>query len=242
MVRERQEARETAAGDVSAATRAGQLLRSTSLGSGLTDEDLTFMFTLLLRHPDAERKIGYGVARITVEQNPRFPSARMFVVYRMDGTRDDFSYRKCLSGEIGVQQQLLTALRLEVHDQIEQFRRRALGEGARFCPHTREPLPGNDPHVHHAFAPFVSIALRFVFLEGGCDHFRLAPDPGGGSRLSDRDQAQRWYAYHAWAARLRLVSKRANTGLLRRQPELDRQIAFCTYCGDAEHDEGTCAA
>ncbi len=231
-----------AAGDMPAAARAQEILRETPPGAGLTGDALTFMFNLLLRHPNAAGKIGYGVARITVEQNPRFPSGKMFVVYRMDGTRDDFSYRKCFSGEIGVQQQLLTALRLEVHDQIEQSRRRALGEGARFCPHTREPLPGNDPHVHHAFAPFVSIALRFMFLEGGCDRLRLAPDPGGGSRLADRDQTQRWCAYHARAARLRLVSQRANTGLLRRQPELDSQIAFCTYCGDTEHDEGTCAA
>ncbi len=238
---ERHEVSETAVGDMPAAARARKILRETPPGAGLTGEDLTFMFTLLLRHPDAERKIGYGVARITVEQNPRFPSGRMFVVYRMDGTHDDFSYRTCLKGQVGAQQQVLTTLRLEVHDQIERFRRRTLTEGARFCPHTREPLPGNDPHVHHAFAPFVSIALRFILLEGGVECFELVPDAGGGSRLADSEQAGRWREYHTRAARLRLVSKRANTGLLRKQPELDSQIAFCTYCGGAAHDEGTCA-
>lgn len=220
--------------------RASGLLRTTPVGAGLTGDDLAFMHGLLLQHPDAVRMIGTGVARITVAVNPRYPSQRMFVVHRLDGSCDDFSYRKCLSGEPGPLRQLHDALRGEISSQMAAVRRRALAQGQRFCPYTREPFSADEPgHVHHAFSPFYRIAADFIGLEGGPEQFPLQPDPGGGRRLDDRDQARRWAAHHARAARLKLVSKTANLSLLAADP--DRPPLFCSVCGDPTH-EGACAA
>lgn len=201
------------------------------------------MFALLLQHPKAEQKLGSGIARITVEQNPRYPTQRQFWVHRMDGTSEHFSYRKCLTGEPSHQSQVLAALRAEVGSQIVAVRHRELSRGVRFCPYTREPLtdPGIEPHVHHAFSPFITIALRFVESHtGGFETIGLEEAAEGGRQLSDRQLASDWCRYHAVAARLRLVSRRANLKVLVEDP--DAPALFCSLCGEATHEGPCCEA
>lgn len=215
--------------------RAKDLLWSTPIGEGLTGDDLAFMFRLLLQHPSCEEKIGAGVARITVERNPRYPSSCGFVVWRIDGSNELFSYRKCLRGEPSHQSQVLAAMRREVDAQIVEVRRREFARGVRFCPYTRDVLtdPESVPHVHHAFSPFYSIAFKFVTYYGGFDRIDVDSAEGGGVRLRNQLVAKNWREYHKAEARLRVISKRANLSVLRTNP--NAEPLFCELCGGARH-------
>ncbi|MGH3793874.1 MAG: DCL family protein [Pseudonocardiaceae bacterium] len=70
-----------------------EVLNPPPLGSKLEGDALAFISDLMLLHPNAEEKIGPGIAAITVRavyQN------RGFWITRTDGTEDNFSIDKCL--------------------------------------------------------------------------------------------------------------------------------------------------
>lgn len=54
----------------------------------------SFLCALLARHPDATGKAGAGIRHFTVE--PAMHGTRCFFLTRVDGTKTDFSYFKCL--------------------------------------------------------------------------------------------------------------------------------------------------
>ena len=57
----------------------------------------TFLKALIKRHPEAEDKIGDGVAGFKVQVNPEGTgNTRCFYVIRRDGTSVDFRFRSCL--------------------------------------------------------------------------------------------------------------------------------------------------
>ena len=56
----------------------------------------SFLCALISRHPRAAEKIGTGLQHFTVELG--LYGARCFYLNRVDGSRTDFSYLKCLRG------------------------------------------------------------------------------------------------------------------------------------------------
>jgi len=66
------------------------------LGEELLQHDQEFMMSLLKKHPSAAKKIGTGVQSIYVDRNKCWPDNRCFHIVRVDGTRTEFSYLKCL--------------------------------------------------------------------------------------------------------------------------------------------------
>lgn len=58
--------------------------------------DHAFLLDLLSMHPRAAEKIGVGVKHFTVEKNKG--GTQSFYIIRVDGSRDDFSFGKCLKG------------------------------------------------------------------------------------------------------------------------------------------------
>jgi hypothetical protein len=58
--------------------------------------DHAFLLALLSKHPDAVKKIGVGVKHFTVEKS--IGGTQCFYITRVDGTREDFSFGKCLKG------------------------------------------------------------------------------------------------------------------------------------------------
>jgi hypothetical protein len=57
-------------------------------------DDHAFVLELLKKHNRAAEKIGAGVKYFTVE--PSTGGTRCFYITRVDGSRDDFSFMKCL--------------------------------------------------------------------------------------------------------------------------------------------------
>lgn len=55
-----------------------------------------FLCDLVARHPRAAEKIGKGIERFTIE--PALFGTLCFYLHRVDGTRTDFSFMKCVRG------------------------------------------------------------------------------------------------------------------------------------------------
>ncbi|KAI6670294.1 hypothetical protein NL676_005179 [Syzygium grande] len=63
----------------------------------LSAEDQSYIIdNVLNHHPDKAAKIGAGIEHLTVSRHSSFPDSRCFYVVSTDGSRIDFSYRKCL--------------------------------------------------------------------------------------------------------------------------------------------------
>lgn len=63
-------------------------------GQEVTGEDFEYLYSLLEKHPRAGEKIGIGIKRIFADWIR--DGARCFWVERIDGTKEDFSIRKCI--------------------------------------------------------------------------------------------------------------------------------------------------
>lgn len=197
--------------------RARSTLRAAELGASLSGEDLAFVLELLGKHRNVAQKVGVGVRSIEVEPVPRWgPAARCFWLTRLDGTRTDFGIESCLSAGNRIQD-IRSALRSEVADQVIAFSRRAFAAGPVTCPITGEALERETSHVDHV-APRTFLALATEWIERiGEGRIQLDGQGDGETvlRLADRGLAEDWRWQHGARAVLRVVSKRANLSLLR---------------------------
>lgn len=201
-------------------------------GERLTDGDATFIRELLAAHPEAEHKVGVGVAGFSVATDAMTRRTRHFVLHRTDGSNTDFSYRKCIYGATE-RRQVLSALRVAVVDQVLAFRRTAFGPSqAITCPVHGDLVPRNGGHVDHVPPDtFVALVARWMASAGGRVDLALAPNQDGqvGTRLHDSATIASWQAYHAAHARLRITCAKANLSL--RGP---RMVVPLTVTGDVE--------
>ncbi|KAK9076715.1 hypothetical protein SSX86_005049 [Deinandra increscens subsp. villosa] len=62
----------------------------------LSQDDKLVVWKALFFHPRKEEKIGIGLYEIKVGHNSAHGNTRCFVVERVDGTTEDFSYHKCI--------------------------------------------------------------------------------------------------------------------------------------------------
>ncbi|CAN8284790.1 unnamed protein product [Cochlearia groenlandica] len=67
-------------------------------GDPVSDGDKTWVLEQILNyHPEKDVKIGSGVDFITVDKHTTFVESRCFFVVSTDGSKQDFSYRKCIN-------------------------------------------------------------------------------------------------------------------------------------------------
>jgi Protein of unknown function (DUF3223) len=73
-----------------------EMLGRYKLGDRVTDEDARDLAPLLERHLEREEKLGSGIDHFEVGWSEK--RTRCFWIIRTDGTRDHFSYRRCIEG------------------------------------------------------------------------------------------------------------------------------------------------
>lgn len=78
------------------ANHASTVLNRAGLGEVLRGSDESFARDLLAHHPEADRKHGAGVCWITVALIPEW-GTRNFLVFREDGSIDNWSIKKCIN-------------------------------------------------------------------------------------------------------------------------------------------------
>jgi hypothetical protein len=183
-------------------------------GMRLNDEDHALIRGLLACHPEANEKIGAGVAYFCVETEAVFGRTRHFVVHRRDGSYADFSFHACIDGgnENGDRTE---ALRRAIQPQIIAFRDRCFARGETLlCPLRAVEITADAYHVDHAApADFQSLVERWL-LEAALvlDDVRVtAPtDNQIVATMTDSAQISGWCSFHQRHARLRLLSPRGN--------------------------------
>lgn len=188
-------------------------------GATVTDANHhRFLDDLLLRHPDAAKKIGCGVIRFEVRQNPEYPRQRGIFLIRTDGTETDFSVFNCITPPT-TRVLALDAMRHAIAPQVIAVAERAFTatQPAR-CALTGVPLASRlEAHVDHAEPTFLQLARTFVDGVGGWDRVEVGSTDGMiGRVMVNEAQREAWCAFHAERARLRVVSIQANLSLLRR--------------------------
>lgn len=184
---------------------AKRLLYADELGEG----GIRFAVALLGSHADRAEKIGEGV--VDVVARPALYGTRCFHAVRVDGSSTDFSYLKCLTPPLPLQN-VTAACRLAVRGQIDAFRRKRM-TGNPFCDLTGLPVHSSEAHVHHAPPMFDQLVLGWLeFCEMTPEEMddELVCGDNVQGLLIPEPLRQDWLNYHGQAARLQYVHPVAN--------------------------------
>ena len=166
-------------------------------------EDFDFMLNVLKQHENYDDKIGMGS---TDYKN------RCFWLERMDGTKTDFSFIKCLSSA-NEHSDYLKACRKAVEYVVINFRDITFANNAIiYCPVLGVQITKNESHVDHYYVPFIKIAKDF-FETLNQPPVILHGDGKIGVEFADKRLERNWIDYHNKYAKLRVISEKANLSL-----------------------------
>ena len=120
-----------------------RLLKSYSPGQEHSESDLSFIIALMEQTEHGMKKIDSGILKIVVEKNPYDYNA--FTIYRPDGSKDDFSYKK-----------IIPSTPRKKHSNHENDVIKAFRDSVR----PRDTASGN--HAHHEGETFDEIYKAFL--------------------------------------------------------------------------------
>ena len=174
-------------------------------------EGWDYLNALIQRHQRYESKRGVGIAAIVIgRNNPN--RAIAFHLEQVDGSDVDISWIHCVKSSAPTpHQKLLSAMRLAIVDQKEQFKQNAKHPEAVCGICLKAIRPSDVTHVDHE-PPFRVLVKEFV-EESGSPSGQFDSDvTTAGARFSaaDDDYSKRWQDYHARHAGLRLTHEKCN--------------------------------
>lgn len=196
------------------------ILKDYPLGP-LQDESLAVVSELFSFHPEADTKMGAGIARIEIRINHNYSNtARGFWIVRTDGSETDISYKKCLEGDRAYRNQFLHACRFAIKEHINAFKNEFFRVALKpTCALTGVSISPDNSHVDH-IPPytFSRIVDAFVVLnELNIDAPGLCLSGFDGLLIptfADPLLRDRFVQFHNNLASLRVISAAANTGLV----------------------------
>jgi hypothetical protein len=192
-----------------AADEIRRILHGTQLRTPLEGIDAELITALVGIHPDAVTKIGTGIR--CIETRIIDGGQPGFWITRTDGSMDDFSYRKALSGDRSPRAQCHQAMRYAVREQTAQFRRDEFSQHLVItCPLTGQELTPKQSHVDH-INNFSRLADAFVlcFTEG-YDRIPIGSSITHPGPALTEPTLTAWRQFHAEHAQLRVVHPSAN--------------------------------
>jgi hypothetical protein len=173
-----------------------------------------FLKDLISRHPEADKKIGCGIIRFEIRENPIFTCQNSFYLIRKDGTETDFSFRSCLSGKKNSKySDFCRAARHAISEQIVVFKTaQFIGIDNPQCEITGVDLQFNDCHVDHVVT-FELLVKQFI-RENSIDVESSVLDESFDGeifpRFADDSVRKKWIEFHRQRAVLRLTTPEAN--------------------------------
>jgi len=207
------------------ATHFKDMLARYSLGETVNAQDAADLTSLLHRHPEALQKRGPGIDRFSVNADGEY-GTRCFWVERSDGSRTDFSYLTCISGEKPTLiQEFTQACRNAVFPSINRAKRRffednADASGRVTCEITGDEITWDECHVDHkpplTFQVIVETFLKAHAIEPTLAMITSPCDAQATTRFVDNAIADMFVDYHTRVARLRVLKSGANLGLAAR--------------------------
>ena len=185
-------------------------------GETIPAPDADALHWLISLHPEAKHKIGNGIARFFIQPNPPF-GTRGFQLERLDGSITDFSFLVCVNGQPSDIAEVNRAMRSEVGLDIslakrEYFEQHANDDGKIPCAETGKLISFEEAHADHLAPLYFSVLVRcFWATEPVPPRADMVNPTSEGRRLTDRELARRWVAFHHRVAEIRLVDGRVNT-------------------------------
>lgn len=187
--------------------RLKHFIRTADVGRITHDVATQKLHLLLALHPNAERKIGVGVDHFCVERNQL--AGRGLQLVRIDGTRDTFSYKRCITGVTQSHHgKVCEALRFAVRPQMEAFRA-SLSWPVNCAITGDEIVHPNDLHIDHKVA-------FWRLLENFCSESKVALHDldvvGNGMvlELANLEVTKAFVEYHLRHAQLQPTCRQAN--------------------------------
>jgi hypothetical protein len=190
------------------------ILNSYQKGEELNNSDFESVFNLIKNHPESDRKIGCGIEKIVVENGGY--NYNCFHLVRQDSSKEDFSYRKCITGEPNKFSMFSQACRKAVENDLKNIKQRYFRDnstnGLVKCQDTAELINFENSHVDHRQPNTFSVIVdRFVELNR-IELSKVEYDKieNYGHHLKDKELEKQFRDYHAEKANLRVVNKQRN--------------------------------
>ena len=190
-----------------------QWLKYSYSGYVPSDEELSWIVPLLQMHPRFEEK-ALDMVAIEVSYSP---PAFHFNIIKSDGTCEDMSYNKCLSGCANSKRHAtLKACRDIIRPQIKEFRDGLLARGHVHCSVTGKRLCVNSMHIDHDYdqLPFRDMVSTFLGKEGLEYEDVEVLSLGVWHAFKDEELSKRWFDYHKDFAVLRVLDKEVHMAAL----------------------------
>jgi len=190
------------------------ILNSYSEGEELISVDFENVFNLLKHHPNSKEKIGNGLEKIIVKNGEY--KLNCFHLVRLDGSIEDFSYRKCINGESNRFSLFSQACRKAIENDLKEVKQRYFKNNSKKglvkCQDTGELIDYENAHVDHRQPNTFSVIVdRFIELNK-IDLEKVEYDRinNYGHKLIEKQIEKLFREYHAEKANLRVVNRKRN--------------------------------
>jgi hypothetical protein len=177
----------------------------------LVGADHDFVMELLQRKADWSAKVGAGIDHFRVLSNGSGVEIRF---RRVDGTEDNFSWRKAMTGYAPTPESYINAaLRFAVVEQVHGFKRQSFGTSMSVTSAiSGEILTWQNAEVDH-LVPFCEIRDAWTAsLNAPVEFTRETNGLKTPAVMSNPEQLRSWLAYHG-QVELRMISREENQKL-----------------------------
>lgn len=178
----------------------------------LYEDDELFFSSLFTLHSEYQEKIGTGIEYITVQKD--FHHNRCLYIHRTDGSKVDCSWVHCLQ-PASLKQIVSVAFRRAVKERVMEFKNDQLSK-VKICPILGIQLTYNNSHACYSEKSFDKMLSDFLSENGlTIESIKLtnpsSEDIDQRGILTDSSLVILWNKFHADNARLKLISKKANS-------------------------------
>jgi len=176
-----------------------EMLNRYDLGEFLCEMDKEELYWLLVMHPDSETKLGCGVLNFVVRKTDK--GTRCFHIVRFDGSEENFSYLKCIDGEVSDGHRFRVACRMAIYNDMLEYR--------------RENYKGDDIDsmcVDHVY-PLTFDRLVYNYLQSRNIVARDVEYDGKnnyGHEFMDKELKEDFRDYHKEVANLQIIDRKLN--------------------------------
>lgn len=189
-----------------------QLIRE--LGCCIIDKNhdkYNFFVGLISNHPNKDEKIGAGIDYFAIENNRLQPNSYHTIIYRIDTTSIDFSWRYCCEFRIKpVHEHLYNAMREAISGEIHSFKQNSILV-CNFCKLDTNTL--SDYHVDHDDPPFRKLKDDFL-----TNNILRIPNKFASNEYSfltrfhddDTEFKDNWIEFHRNNCKLQILCKSCN--------------------------------
>lgn len=182
----------------------------------VNEKDFNDLIELINNHPDKDKKIGSGIKSVQVIE-VRYKT-KCFELIRVDGSKEVFSYLKCINGKSKPLAKFIKTCREIVSEDLRNVKlayfKKHSTKGQVKCQETGVLCTWEELNVDHrqpnTFSVIVDRFLEINQIDLLTVEYNEVMD--GGFHFADDALAENFRTYHKDKANLRLVAKGKNLG------------------------------